>query len=178
MMVLVAAPFRHGSGLGSENTSPPLLDLLINHIHLRFHERHREDLPELMSLARQVESDTARTAPTPRGLPSMLEEFRSLLEPHMEMEETILFPAMRFGYASEIESSAYRMLREHDLQQIALASIEKAAKELAATEAESCKSLHEGLITFCRDLKDHIWLENDVLLSVFGRFRAQPQMLS
>jgi len=177
-MILVAAPFRYGSVIGSENTSPPLLDLLINHIHLRFHERHREDLPELTALARQVELDTGRTAPIPRGLPGMLEEFRSLLEPHMEMEETVLFPAMRSRYESEIESSAYRMLREHDLQEAALASIEKAAGELAAMETDSCKSLHEGLVTFCRDLKDHIWLENDVLLSVFGRFSAQPQVLS
>ena len=177
-MILVAAPFRHGFLVGSENTSPPLLDLLINHIHLRFHERHREDLPQLTALARQVESDTGRTAPTPSGLPSMLEEFRCLLEPHMEMEETVLFPAMRSGCESEIESCAYRMLREHDLQEAALASIEKAAWELAAIETDSCKSLHEGLVTFCRDLKDHIWLENDVLLSVFGRFSAQPQALS
>jgi regulator of cell morphogenesis and NO signaling len=175
-MILAAAPFRHGSVIGSENTSHPLLDLLINHIHLRFHERHREDLPELTALARQVESE--RTAPAPSGLPGMLEEFKSLLEPHMEMEETVLFPAMRSRYESEIESSAYRMLREHDLQEAALASIEKAAGELAAMETDSCKSLHEGLVTFCRDLKDHIWLENDVLLSVFGRFSAQPQVLS
>lgn len=177
-MILVAAPLRHGSLVGRENTSPPLLDLLINHIHLRFHERHREDLPQLTALARHLELDTVRTAPILRGLPSMLEEFRSLLEPHMEMEETVLFPAMRSGYESEIESSAFRMLREHDLQEAALASIEKAARELAAMETGSCKSLHEGLVTFCRDLKDHIWLENDVLLSVFGRFSAHPHALS
>ena len=70
---------------------------LIHHILTRFHEVHRQQLPELIRLAAKVEAVRADHAAAPRGLTALLKFMHSDLLAHMEKEETILFPMLVRG---------------------------------------------------------------------------------
>ena len=68
---------------------------LIDYIVLRYHEKHRRQLPELVELARRVEQVHAGKPGVPAGLADILKRALGELEVHMRKEELILFPAMR-----------------------------------------------------------------------------------
>ncbi len=65
---------------------------LIEHILERYHQRHRQQLPELCRLARRVEHVHAAADDCPTGLADHLEDMYQELESHMMKEEQILFP--------------------------------------------------------------------------------------
>ncbi|MCW8856204.1 MAG: DUF542 domain-containing protein, partial [Kangiella sp.] len=65
-------------------------DELINHILERYHEVHREQLPELTRLAKRVESVHANHPECPTGLASFLSDVEQEMEAHMQKEEQIL----------------------------------------------------------------------------------------
>jgi regulator of cell morphogenesis and NO signaling len=71
--------------------------VLIDHIRTRYHDTHRRELPELIALARKVETAHATDANTPHGLTDALEAMIPELEAHMREEEELLFPAVRAG---------------------------------------------------------------------------------
>ncbi|MGL1180974.1 hemerythrin domain-containing protein, partial [Vibrio parahaemolyticus] len=70
---------------------------LIDHILTRYHARHREQLPELIRLARRVESVHGDRPECPRGLADHLETMQQELESHMQKEEMVLFPIYKRG---------------------------------------------------------------------------------
>ncbi len=70
---------------------------LIEHILERFHERHREQLPELIRLASRVEHVHGAKPDCPNGLAEMLWTLQQELESHMLKEEQILFPMLQRG---------------------------------------------------------------------------------
>lgn len=47
--------------------------VLIDHIRTRYHDTHRRELPELIALARKVETAHATDANTPHGLALLAE---------------------------------------------------------------------------------------------------------
>jgi regulator of cell morphogenesis and NO signaling len=67
---------------------------LIDHILTRYHEIHRRELPELISLSRRVQAVHAGHPKVPTGLADVLQHMLGELEVHMKKEELILFPAM------------------------------------------------------------------------------------
>src|SRR5690606_16047582 len=72
---------------------------LIEHILERFHERHREQLPELIRLASRVEQVHSNKPGCPLGLAEHLWNMQQELESHMLKEEQILFPMLQRGIA-------------------------------------------------------------------------------
>ena len=70
---------------------------LIEHIYLRFHQRHREQLPELKQLAMRVEAVHGDHPEAPVGLTEHLDNLMQELESHMTKEEQILFPLLSRG---------------------------------------------------------------------------------
>lgn len=162
-------PSRPTSMIADEPSSPSLLDLLISHINSRFHQRHRRELPELVMLARRIETASGGEPGSPQGVADILEHLKSELEPHMEREEMVLFPAMQRGSRDDIEQPAYQMLADHDRQDQAIRRIEELMQRAIAADIVSWRMLQRRLESFCRDLRENIWLENDILLSVFGR---------
>ncbi|CAM5216099.1 iron-sulfur cluster repair protein YtfE [Alishewanella longhuensis] len=70
---------------------------LINHILVRYHQKHREQLPELIRLARRVEVVHGDHEDCPHGLSAHLTDMLQELESHMVKEEQILFPMIRQG---------------------------------------------------------------------------------
>src|SRR5690606_22474987 len=70
---------------------------LIEHILTRYHDVHRQQLPELVRLATRVELVHGGHPQCPAGLAAHLEDMSAELEAHMKKEEQILFPMISRG---------------------------------------------------------------------------------
>lgn len=141
---------------------------LTRHIETRYHQRHREQLPELAALSARVETVHAGDPDAPAGLAALLKRIIGELEVHMKKEELILFPAIRRG-ASTVGERIAGMRADHDDHTAEITEIRRLTGGLALPEGACRKwtALYEGLDTFVADLEEHIRLENDVL---FPRF--------
>lgn len=138
---------------------------LIQHLLDRYHLRHREQLPELIRLARRVEQVHGAHAECPNGLTDHLCAMEQALESHMCKEEQILFPMLLRGEHSLSRGPISVMRFEHEQHDQALAQLNALTRDLTAP-AHACNTwqrLYQGLGEFCRDLAQHIELENEVL---------------
>lgn len=140
-------------------------DELINHILARYHEVHREQLPELIRLAKRVESVHANHPDCPTGLASFLSDVEHEMEAHMQKEEQILFPMIQRGMGSLAKSPVAVMRMEHDDHGESLARLEELAHhfQLPAEACNTWQALYTGLAAFKEDLMNHIHLENNIL---------------
>ena len=76
----------------------PGLAEIIDHIIVRgHHDRHREQLPELILQATKVERVHADKPNVPKGLTKYLTMLHQELSSHMMKEEQILFPMIKQG---------------------------------------------------------------------------------
>lgn len=147
---------------------------LIDHILQRYHERHRQQLPELLRLARRVEHVHASRAECPRGLADHLEDMLQALESHMQREEQVLFPLLRHGPASFVHDPIEAMRDEHLGHGEALERMVALSHGLQPPE-DACntwRALHAGLRVLREDLMQHIHLENNILFQ--GTAAALP----
>jgi regulator of cell morphogenesis and NO signaling len=79
---------------------------MIDHILERYHAVHREQLPELIRMARRVEAVHRDSPDVPVGLAAHLEAMEAELLEHMEKEETVLFPMLKAGGTSMVRQRA------------------------------------------------------------------------
>ena len=138
---------------------------LIDYILRRFHEQHRQDVPELIRLARRVEQVHADRSDCPAGLADHLEIMFQELLSHMMKEEQVLFPMLLAGSNGEAQSPISLMRLEHDQHGDALARLESLTNDITAP-ADACNTwsaLYAGLARLREDLMQHIHLENNVL---------------
>ncbi len=147
------------------NAAPPAD--LVEHIVSRYHDTHREQLPELVRLARRVESVHGDKAECPRGLADLLEIIQEEMESHMQKEEQILFPMLASGHGAMAAGPIAVMRREHDqhgenLQQMATMTNDIT---LPAEACNTWSALYLGLRTLREDLMEHIHLENNILFA-------------
>ena len=145
---------------------------LIDHIRTRYHDTHRRELPELIALARKVETAHATDPNTPHGLTQALEAMIAELEAHMREEEEIVFPALGTGGAGHGADAIPRLRAAHDGQEAALDRIAAITHgfRLPHDACRSWRQLYAGLGKLVEDLDEHIYLENDVLFPrVAGR---------
>lgn len=138
-------------------------DELIAYILKRYHERHREQLPELIRLSRRVEHVHGDHPECPRGLAEHLEAVFAELESHMAKEEQILFPMLIQGNYPYGPISV--MEEEHVQHGEALEHIESLTNEIQLPHGacNTWTALYVGLREFKRDIMDHIHLENYIL---------------
>lgn len=138
---------------------------LIDYILTRFHETHRRDLPELIALARKVESVHADHPEVPRGLTALLEHIAEEIESHMQKEEQILFPLMRAGGNPMIEGPIDVMRHEHDEHGVRLRKLEALTRDHTppADACTSWRALYAGTRKLVDDVMQHIHYENNVL---------------
>lgn len=140
-------------------------EALIAHLLTRYHARHREQLPELIRLARRVEQVHGARSGCPNGLADLLSDMQQELEGHMLKEEQVLFPMLQQGIGLQAAPPIQVLRFEHDQHGEAL------EKMLALTHhitppADACntwRALYRGLLEFKDDLMQHIHLENNVL---------------
>ncbi|WP_409307967.1 iron-sulfur cluster repair protein YtfE [Pectobacterium sp. B1J-3] len=142
----------------------PLAEI-IDYIIPRFHDRHREQLPELILMAEKVERVHHEKPTCPRGLAAQLTIIYNELSQHMMKEERILFPMIRQGMGANAAAPISVMEHEHD---DAGRDVE-VVKELTngvVPPAEACntwRALYAGINEFIADLMEHIHLENNLL---------------
>lgn len=136
---------------------------LIEHILTRFHQRHRQQLPELSRLARRVEHVHAQDPACPAGLADHLDDMYQELESHMMKEEQILFPLLAGGIYPAGPISV--MEEEHLQHGDALEKLDQLTNDITLP-AEACNTwtaLYIGLKELKEDLMQHILLENHIL---------------
>lgn len=137
---------------------------LVEHLLTRFHALHRQQLPELIRLARRVEHVHGARPNCPNGLADALAAMQQELESHMQKEEQVLFPLLTQG-RNHVDGPVAVMRFEHEQHGEALARLEALAHDFE-TPVGACntwQALYRGLRQFRADLMQHIHLENNIL---------------
>lgn len=150
---------------------------LIEHILARYHDVHRQQLPELIRLANRVETVHSEHPECPLGLASYLEKMQIELEQHMCKEENILFPMLINGAGAMASGPVFMMRREHDDHGEHIAMLERLTYGMQHPKGacNTWRALYLGLRTFKEDLMEHIHLENNILFDrVDGQEKPKP----
>ncbi|MTD41239.1 iron-sulfur cluster repair protein YtfE [Erwinia sp. CPCC 100877] len=145
------------------HTAP--LGEIIDHILVRYHDRHREQLPELIMQATKVERVHADKPGVPRGLTKYLTMLHEELSSHMMKEEQILFPMIKQGTGTQCVGPINVMESEHD-EAGELLEVIKHTTNNVTPPPEACttwRALYNGINETIDDLMEHISLENNVL---------------
>ena len=148
----------------------PDANALIDHILTRYHAVHREQLPELIRLARRVEQVHGDREDCPHGLANHLEAMAQELESHMRKEEQILFPMIARGHGRMAGMPIGVMRAEHNEHGAELRRLEEMTNDITPPPGActTWRALYTGLRTFREDLMTHIHLENNVLFERFA----------
>lgn len=136
---------------------------LVEHILTRFHQRHREQLPELIRLALRVEQVHGHAEDCPLGLAEHLETMSVELDSHMQKEEQILFPMLQQGVYPAGPLAV--MKEEHLHHGEELEKLDFLTNDITLSE-DACNTwtaLYRGLQELKEDLMEHILLENEIL---------------
>ena len=144
---------------------------LIDRIETRFHATHRQELPELLKLARRVEAVHRRHAAVPVGLADLLARMATELEAHMQTEEQVLFPLLRSAGHPMIGHSIGLMMAEHDDHGAHLRRLEALTQDFTPP-GDACptwRALYAGVRKLSEDLVEHIHTENNILFPRFLR---------
>ncbi len=142
---------------------------LIDHILRRYHEVHRQQLPELIRMARRVEAVHRDHPQVPQGLADHLETMEQELLDHMAKEEQILFPLLKQGGHPMVVHPIGMMRHEHVSHG---AQIERLAEltqhhQAPAGACNTWQALYAGTARLTEDLIEHIHTENNLLFPVF-----------
>ena len=143
---------------------------LVDHILARYHAVHREQLPELIRLARKVEQVHGERADCPHGLADRLSAMAQELESHMRKEETVLFPMIVRGQGQIATMPITVMRAEHDEHGDALRQLAALTDDITPPRGActTWRALYSGLRTFREDLMQHIHTENNILFERFA----------
>ncbi|WP_020410831.1 iron-sulfur cluster repair protein YtfE [Hahella ganghwensis] len=139
---------------------------LIDHILRRYHARHREQLPELIYLARRVEQVHGQRPECPVGLADHLNNMLNELESHMQKEENVLFPLLQQGIdGMQVNGPVSVMRFEHDQHGEALTTLADLTNDIQLPKGacNTWRALYSGLNQLRDDLMQHIHLENNIL---------------
>lgn len=155
---------------GADDPQHQSSEALIEFILERYHDRHREQLPELIRLAQRVERVHGGHPQCPAGLSALLEDMQRELEEHMGKEEQILFPMISRGMGLTARMPMTIMRQQHDDHGRSVREIERLTRNISLPEGacNTWTALYRGLGEFRRDLMDHIHLENNILFDRFG----------
>ncbi|WP_313313252.1 iron-sulfur cluster repair protein YtfE [Pulveribacter sp.] len=148
---------------------------LVQHIISRYHEVHRQQLPELIHMARRVEAVHRGNPDVPAGLADVLEDMEQELLSHMHKEEAILFPMLARGGNDFVAQPIGVMRSEHNDHGEALEHIARLTTDMNPPPGacNTWRALYSGLAQLADDLVNHIHLENNVLFPQFEPTAAQ-----
>ncbi len=142
---------------------------LIEHILTRYHAVHRQEVPELIRLARLVEATHAKHPALPCGLAELLQRIQWEMEAHMQKEEQGLFPMLLPGQG-DMAMAMELMRDEHDDHAARLNQLAELTRGHQPPD-DACgtwRALYAGTAKFADDLREHIRLENDMLFPGCG----------
>lgn len=141
---------------------------LVDHIITHHHAGLRRDLPRLVDAARRIEREHADHPAVPSLLCDELAAFESSLEGHMLKEETVLFPQLRTGArGGQLDMPIRMMERDHDDHTDGLDRIRQLTGGLTppADAPAAWKQLYADLAMLEAELREHIYLENNILFA-------------
>lgn len=143
---------------------------LIAHILSRYHDTHRRELPDLLALARKVETAHATDPDTPHGPAQGREAMIADLEDHMGREEADVFDRFETGDALPGHATAGPR-HDHEGYKVALDRLAAITHgfRLPRYACRSGARLYAGLGKLAEDLDEHKYLEDSVL---FPRLQA------
>jgi regulator of cell morphogenesis and NO signaling len=156
------------------------LPALADHIVTTHHRYLHEELPLLDALAAKVEDAHGRRHAELARVRALIAELRADLEPHLQKEERVLFPAIRalvdegrrdFPFGS-VANPIHVMVAEHDRAGELLAALREVTGGYTAPgdACASYRSLYARLAILELDTHEHIHKENHVLFP--GALRA------
>jgi len=147
---------------------------MIDHILTRYHAVHREQLPELIRMARRVEAVHRDNPDVPRGLAAHLETIEAEMLAHMAKEENILFPLLKAGGRGMAIHPIGVMREEHTSHGEQLERLMSLTHDATPPEGacNTWRALYAGIDQFATDLIAHIHLENNQLFPQFERARS------
>lgn len=149
----------------TRNWSEAPLAEIVDFIIPRYHNTHREQLPDLIMMAEKVESVHQDHPNCPKGLAYIVRKVYDDLTNHMMKEEQVLFPLIKSGRGPMAAMPISVMESEHDEAGRDLEDIQKLTNNLTPPEG-ACNTwltLYAGLKTFSADLMEHVHLENNIL---------------
>ncbi|WP_026611128.1 hemerythrin domain-containing protein [Methylocaldum szegediense] len=161
------------SEAGRWKDAPP--SELVAHILEHFHQRHRQQLPELTRLARMVERVHGEHPACPRGLADTLDSLRHELEDHMQTEEQVLFPLIARGEGTSARTLILVMRMEDHHHAEALKRLDKLTRGFTPppVACSTWRALYLGLSGLCVDLMEHVYLEDNVLFQIAAPTRKR-----
>lgn len=155
-------------------------EVMIDHILTRYHAVHREQLPELIRMARRVEAVHRESPDVPHGLAEHLEAMEAELLDHMDKEEQVLFPMLQ-REGQSLASGPIRVLREEHTGHGQMLERLMALTGDATPPKGACntwRALYAGIAQLSDDLINHIHLENNRLFPLFEPAPMAPRMLA
>jgi len=154
----------------------------IDYILKRFHEGHRAALPPLCALMEKVRNRHAARHAFLDRLNNLVLRLAQELEPHLEKEETVLFPLIRrlaaegdaedlawFGLDPRIPIRAMRI--EHDGTGRLIDEIRSITHDFTPPR-DACASfvgLYRGLDELDREIRLHVHAENNALFPMVDK---------
>lgn len=160
---------------GADESDSPVLSAtaLSDHIVATHHAYLREELPLLAKLAAKVERAHGARHAELTEIRALVDALRSDLEPHLDKEERVLFPAIRaiadggrreFPFGT-IANPIRMMTMEHDRAGELLAALRRTSGGYM-TPSDGCasyRSLYDRLAELEHDTHVHIHKENHAL---------------
>jgi len=127
---------------------------LIDHILARYHEVHRQQLPELIRMARRVEAVHRDNPDVPTGLAAHLETIEAEMLEHMAKEENILFPLLKAGGYGMAGHPIGVMREEHTSHGEQLERLMALTHDATPPEGacNTWRALYAGIDQFANDL--------------------------
>ncbi|WP_332749056.1 iron-sulfur cluster repair protein YtfE [Hydrogenophaga sp.] len=147
---------------------------MIDHILTRYHAVHREQLPELIRMARRVEAVHREHPDVPAGLAEHLEAIEAEMLEHMAKEENILFPMLKAGGRGMAVHPIGVMREEHTSHGEQLDRLMAMTHDATPPQGacNTWRALYAGVNQFADDLIAHIHLENNQLFPQYEPARA------
>jgi regulator of cell morphogenesis and NO signaling len=154
------------------------LEKLVQYIVRRHHRLVRQELPRLAALAHKLAAKHGEHTPELVAVEKLMDELHGEMIAHIEEEENVLFPYVvnldqHCGLALPAASSCFcrvsqpvrMMMNEHETALRILDELRSLTNEFTAPEWACAThiSFHTGLRAFEKDLKQHIFVEDEVL---------------
>ena len=166
------------------NGAPPVdpasmsLEKLVQYIVRRHHRLVRQEMPRLAALAHKLATKHGERSPELIAIDGLMDELQGELIAHLEKEENGLFPYVvhldqHLGLARPPASSWFRrvsqpvkmMMNEHETALGILDGLRSLTNGFNPPEWACAThiSFHTGMRAFEKDLKQHIYLEDELL---------------
>lgn len=149
-----------------EKSSAELIDLILE----RFHQGHREELPELILLSKKVEAVHGDHPLAPKGLARLLTTVLEEMQAHMQKEEDVLFPALLGEREVPVDEVLAVLKHEHEKHgdKLELMALCCHSFELPEEACATWRALYTGVQNLIQEVMNHVTLENHILFPRYG----------